>query len=374
MGVAATLEVSKHANIAEDDNAHHADRKLLETYRAGDGYSQWEANALEDQAGKRRRGLAQTDTVPGVAPAPAPGPAPGPETESVWPSPPTSPFVPPSNDSSLACCCRSGNTAYEEPYQTPPPAGCCCGSRTTCCQTGGLVNMICGGGQVCGILMLLSALVAVLVLSVCVTGSYFARRRRQNVLALHAANTTAGGPTMGMYRPASQALEIPPDQLELLRVRPAVALEGGEESDTTKECPICLDTVALHPDTWAVFPCTHGCCRPCLGDLMRLSSRRVNDNTLAVLCPLCRKIAVAPENMELESEGGIGAIRTMASTPSSVGVISPNTPALPSPVAMEVERPSPAAPGLAENTTSNVATEQGGSRWNLFNNRQRRWM
>lgn len=235
--------------------------------------------------------------------------------------------------------------------------------------------MICGGGQVCGILMLLSALVAVLVLSVCVTGSYFARRRRQNILALHAANTAAaGGAAPGMYRPASQALEIPPDQLESLRVRAAAIPEGEDPAESMKECPICLDTVALHPDTWAVFPCTHGCCRPCLGDLMRLSSRRVNSNTLAVLCPLCRKIAVAPENTELESGGG-GRMGSAVGSPPA-----PSTPALASPLGMEDQGPSPAAPSVAENaaTTDQQGQQQGGaqgaSRWNIFNNRGRRWM
>lgn len=96
--------------IAGQVNPLHADRKLLQTHSTREGYSQWEPETLEIQPSKGRRGLAQADpfSASGVAPAPAPTPsaAPGPQTESVWPSPPISPFLPPSNDSNLACCCR----------------------------------------------------------------------------------------------------------------------------------------------------------------------------------------------------------------------------------------------------------------------------
>jgi hypothetical protein len=76
------------------------------------------------------------------------------------------------------------------------------------------------------------------------------------------------------------------------------------------ECPICLDTVAAAPDTWARFPCSHGCCRPCLGDLVRLSSRPVGSGMQALACPLCRKLAVAPAraaSVSVPSNGGLWA-------------------------------------------------------------------
>ena len=253
--------------------------------------------------------------------------------------------------------------------------------------------MICGGGHVCGILMLLSALVAVLVLFVCVTGSYFTRRRRQNILAVHAANHTAGGGGGGgamLYRPPSRSIVIPSDQLDILRVRPGTPTTEGEvdeESSTTKECPICLDTIAVHPDTWAVFPCSHGCCRPCLGDLMRLSSRRVNDTTMAILCPLCRKLAVAPENMELENgRSPRGDNIELTSTTAADGTLpnlsmGPSTPSPVPPVAsMGVEGPSPTDVGVGiEDGIGNDINADGQqpqeqrSRWN-FLNRRRRWM
>jgi len=217
---------------------------------------------------------------------------------------------------------------YEEDYKEPPPSNlCCCGERSKCCPQGGLIKIICGGGQVCGILMLLSALIAVLVLSICMAGTFFARRRRNQLLAMHAAGGSPSGAITSSTRPADQ-ITISEAEIPGLRVKygsgclqstPSSEEEGGEEVGTTiehdnsiistsaapgtvtasetKECPICLDTVAIYGDAWAVFPCTHGCCRTCFTDLLRHSSRRVNNNSAvwSVMCPLCRKMAVAPE-------------------------------------------------------------------------------
>jgi Ring finger domain len=223
---------------------------------------------------------------------------------------------------------------YEEPYQEPTPSNCCCGTRGACCPQGSLISIICGGGQVCGILMLLSALIAVLVLSICMTGTFYARRRRQQLLAMHAAGDGAPNGAIGgvggggPFRPAEQ-ITIDEADIAGLRVKfgsgcctPVIneALGGGieptiedgsmninsatistaatpeSETSETKECPICLDAVAVHSDTWAIFPCSHGCCRPCFSDLLRHNSRRVNNRAVwAVMCPLCRKTAIAPE-------------------------------------------------------------------------------
>ena len=201
--------------------------------------------------------------------------------------------------------------------------------------------------------MLLSALIAVLVLSVCMTGTFYARRRRQQLLAMHA--TGGGAPTGAVaggntYRPGD-FISIPEADIPGLRVKygsgsSTTNLEGGSgeeaasgtddhlENSTptttlddgttaadgtgTKECPICLDTVAVHSDTWAVFPCTHGCCRPCFTDLLRHSSRRVN-NTMgwAVHCPLCRKVAVAPEG-EIPSPAAVVAATPIAEVPITI--------------------------------------------------------
>jgi hypothetical protein len=184
--------------------------------------------------------------------------------------------------------------------------------------------------------MLLSALIAVLVLSVCMTGTFYARRRRRQLLAMHGAtgglpNGAIGG--VGVGRRPIEQITMNEADIPGLRVKYGVentvpiegeAGEAGEDADgtttttagtiseaETKECPICLDTVSLHSDTWAVFPCTHGCCRPCFSDLLRHSSRRVNNSAVwAVMCPLCRKIAVAPE-------GEIPASPTGAAIPVS---------------------------------------------------------
>ncbi|KAL4534566.1 hypothetical protein Ndes2526A_g05454 [Nannochloris sp. 'desiccata'] len=322
-------------------------RKLLERYNSKVPTEQ--SSYGGEQTDTTRRRLAQfidnaspeteenslaTSPNAGGGQSGAPGPAPGPQAEITPVPEPINPFVPPSDDSNLVCCCRTATIYYEEPYQEPPPPYCCCGSRSNCCRQGSLISIICGGGQVCGILMLLSALIAVLVLSICMTGTFYARRRRNQLLAAHAASGAAPngaiggvGGTGGGFHPADQ-ITINETEIPGLRVKyssgcthNAPITEGeGEEAATTiehgdisttiapsdtaaaaaaenKECPICLDTVALTSAMWAVFPCTHGCCRSCFSDLLRHSSRRVNNNNAvwAVMCPLCRKMAVAPE-------------------------------------------------------------------------------
>ncbi len=238
---------------------------------------------------------------------------------------------------------------YEEPYTQPAPSGCCCGSRSDCCSSGGLVNVICGGGHVCGILMLLSALIAMLVLSVCITGTFISRRRRAAALA-----AAHGGTIVPQRRPSMPVVTIPEDQIEALMVRPATAaaaaVEGleadAEAGPENKECPICLDGVDVTPDRWAVFPCSHGCCRPCLNDLLRHSSRRINPTTMALLCPLCRKVAVAPRPppaMETD-EGAPQAPLVPAPSPPP-----PTSPVVPTPEATPEEAtPEEAAPAAAE--------------------------
>lgn len=194
----------------------------------------------------------------------------------------------------------------------------------------------------CGILMLLSALIALMVLSVCITGTFIARRRR----AAAAAAAAGGVPGAPLRRPTMPTVSIPDDQIEAMMVRPAPApaTEGADAAAAEpKECPICLDAVGVTPDTWAVFPCSHGCCRPCLNDLLRHSSRRINTNTLALLCPLCRKVAVAPRPPPM----------------SSMDEEAPGSPLAPAPVAAPPLPPSPPPPPAAPAEAAG-ATPSGG--------------
>lgn len=253
-------------------------------------------------------------------------PAPGPEFAM---SPPHSPFINGSS-SDLICCCQgnSASNSYTLPYQSPAPPYCCCGQQSDCCATTtSVMGLICGGGQVCGILMLMSALIGVLVLTICITGAFMARRRR---LQAATGETAAAQLQTGLSsRPTLQVPYIPPDQLMLLSVHKPVEEEVG----TQKECPICLDAIDVAADNWAAFPCTHGCCKPCLEDLLRHSSRRVNPSVLAVLCPLCRKVAVAP-------------ISIVSGTP-----LPPRSPSLPTPQPSETLitiQPAPQTPAEVE--------------------------
>lgn len=152
---------------------------------------------------------------------------------------------------------------------------------------------VCGNGQVCGILLLMSALVGTLVITICITGVFLARRRRMRNMGLEQV-IQANRQNSHISRPGVRMVQIPSDQLKELYIS---SPKTSSENDTD-ECPICLDTVRMHVDTWSCFPCGHGCCKPCAGDLLRHSSRRVNRTTVAVLCPLCRKLAVAPIDPE----------------------------------------------------------------------------
>jgi len=182
--------------------------------------------------------------------------------------------------------------------------------------------------------MLLSALIAVIIVAICLSGSFYARRRRNQLLAMQAAGDGPNGAIVGGGGPTRPADQITINDAEIPGLRVKYGSEcthiahsteeegGGVEAGTTiehgignvisttlgsapgsnatpgtKECPICLDTVSLYSNTWAVFPCTHGCCKTCFTDLLRHSSRRVNNDSAvwAIMCPLCRKMAVAPE-------------------------------------------------------------------------------
>jgi len=201
----------------------------------------------------------------------------------------------------LECVGMYGTERRE--YQQPEPAGCCCGTVSECCPQESDFGVVCGSGQVCGILLLMSALVGTLVVAVCVTGVFLARRRRRHsALDLIIQSSRAQGAQI--QRPGSQMIQIPNDQLDELYIGKPKAAEEGE----AKECPICLDSVCVDDATWAAFPCGHGCCQPCAEDLLKHSSRQVNATTVAVLCPLCRKLAVAPKGDHTGSTGHIHVV------------------------------------------------------------------
>lgn len=202
-----------------------------------------------------------------------------------------------SNDSSideLVCCCPVGGGQYRSfDYEYPAPsASCCCNSTDICtlCSQSESFNSVCGSGQVCGILLLMATLIGTLAVTICVTGVFLARRRRQRNATLDqfvSPSTTPGGQPVQR----TQMLHISEDQLKELYI---AQVPEGEHGGEIKECPICLDSVPVENGIWSRFPCGHGSCTMCVNDLLRHSSRRVNATTAAVLCPLCRTLAVAP--------------------------------------------------------------------------------
>mmetsp|Transcript_8107 Transcript_8107/g.16267 ORF Transcript_8107/g.16267 Transcript_8107/m.16267 type:complete len:350 (+) Transcript_8107:84-1133(+) len=200
----------------------------------------------------------------------------------------------------MICCCPIGAGQYRAyKYEYPPPsAGCCCNTTDVCtlCSESNAFGSVCGSGQVCGILLLMSALIGTLAVTICVTGVFMARRRRQRRVTLDQF-VSGHVPASQANRPSVQMIEIPNDQLKEIHIK---QVPENEENGEAKECPICLDTVPVHTGIWSEFPCGHGSCTLCVNDLLRHSSRRVNSNTVAVLCPLCRTLAVAEMSSENE--------------------------------------------------------------------------
>ena len=202
----------------------------------------------------------------------------------------------------MICCCPIGAGQYRAyKYEYPPPsAGCCCNTTDVCtlCSESNAFGSVCGSGQVCGILLLMSALIGTLAVTICVTGVFMARRRRQRRVTLDQfVSGHVQGPASQANRPSVQMIEIPNDQLKEIHIK---QVPENEENGEVKECPICLDSVPVHTGIWSEFPCGHGSCTLCVNDLLRHSSRRVNSNTVAVLCPLCRTLAVAEMSSENE--------------------------------------------------------------------------
>lgn len=200
----------------------------------------------------------------------------------------------------MICCCPIGAGQYRAyKYEYPPPsAGCCCNTTDVCtlCSESNAFGSVCGSGQVCGILLLMSALIGTLAVTICVTGVFMARRRRQRRVTLDQF-VSGHVPASQANRPSVQMIEIPNDQLKEIHIK---QVPENEENGEAKECPICLDTVPVHTGIWSEFPCGHGSCTLCVNDLLRHSSRRVNSNTVAVLCPLCRTLAVAEMSSDNE--------------------------------------------------------------------------
>jgi hypothetical protein len=213
------------------------------------------------------------------------------------------------DDGTKICCCQLANStsyaAYQ--YQDPmtAPSECCCGTPGEDCPDlceSTSFSSVCGSGQVCGILLLMAALVGTLAVTICITGVFLARRRRQrnNLDQFFTAAAQAGQPAIQHV----SIVRIPDEQLKDLEIKDKDMDEYRGSSDQNSsvdeemgnlpqtECPICLEPV--EHQVVSEFPCGHTCCRGCRDDLIHHSSRVVNASTVAILCPLCRKLAVAP--------------------------------------------------------------------------------
>ena len=213
------------------------------------------------------------------------------------------------DDGAKICCCQLSNTssysAFE--YQDPStaPSECCCGAPGVDCPdscASSSFSSVCGSGQVCGILLLMAALVGTLAITICITGVFLARRRRQR------HNTDQFLMSLSQSGRASvqqvNIVRIPDEQLKDLEIKDIDIEENLGSADPhgrvdeeqggvrQAECPICLEPV--EHQVVSEFPCGHTCCRGCRDDLVHHSSRIVNASTVAILCPLCRKLAVAP--------------------------------------------------------------------------------
>jgi hypothetical protein len=207
---------------------------------------------------------------------------------------PVNPFADDAAGSKICCCLLASSSsysafAYEDPATAPP--NCCCGEPGVDCPdscASSTYSSVCGSGQVCGILLLMAALVGTLAITICITGVFLARRRRQRNSTdqfLTSLSRPGRGPVL------VNIVRIPDEQLKDLEIKD-IDVDEEQGGLGQAECPICLETVGHQ--VVSEFPCGHMCCRGCRDDLVRHSSRVVNASTVAILCPLCRKMAVAP--------------------------------------------------------------------------------
>lgn len=225
------------------------------------------------------------------------------------------PFDDTTSDARICCCQLSNSTSYSAfVYQEYAPPECCCGvPGTDCpdlCRTSSSFSSVCGSGQVCGVLLLMAALIGTLAVTICITGVFLARRRRQraHLQQFFLAGGQAGGAGIGSVQRIN-VVQIPDEQLKDLEIKDkeledvslptptshhgsSVDEEQGRGAMLQTECPICLEPIEHR--IVSEFPCGHTCCRGCRDDLVYHSSRVVNASTVAILCPLCRKLAVAP--------------------------------------------------------------------------------
>lgn len=218
-----------------------------------------------------------------VIPVPVPGSSP--EEES--------PFA---TDRRYVCCCKTtSGRLVTVPYQENLPSPeCCCGSYSQCCRkTENLTSLICGGGHGCGVLLLVLSLVGVILLGICLSGTFLLRRRRRRRLL-----NQESSPRAAAIR--AMSLDISEDQVSALEIKDLKEELIGQKL----ECPICLETKQVTQKSWKSLPCSHGACKPCLDRLMRDASKSVScdSSKLAIFCPLCRKPAIfkrtASENRE----------------------------------------------------------------------------
>ena len=212
-------------------------------------------------------------------------------------------------DGSKICCCQVSNSSSYSAFQYQDPATapseCCCGEPGQECPdlcASSNFTSVCGSGQVCGILLLMAALVGTLAITICITGVFLARRRRQrNATDQFLTSFSQSGRATVQQ---ANIVRIPDEQLKDLLIKdvdmdenrgsadPQAEVDEEQGGVRQVECPICLEPV--EHQVVSEFPCGHTCCRGCRDDLVHHSSRVVNASTVAILCPLCRKLAVAP--------------------------------------------------------------------------------
>lgn len=238
------------------------------------------------QAGSSPAGGGSDPAGPSTAAGPAEAPAPAPDPSSN--SSNVTQGQPPPQGRNPVCCCSGSNMIYAYDASLPYPA-CCCGSYHSCCTSGGsLLAGFCGGSGVCSIAIMIG-----LVLSsgaiVSLSTYWLWRRRRRDHARRRARQRTRE--TMGSPDDAEVAelSNMPESELP----GKTVTSPTPEQLDTTRECPVCLESFKVAANNWCNFPCTpaHGICKPCLEDMIKHSSRNRRQRDI-IQCPLCRKLAV----------------------------------------------------------------------------------
>ncbi|PSC69058.1 alpha beta-hydrolase isoform B [Micractinium conductrix] len=194
----------------------------------------------------------------------------------------------------LVCCCS--DVAHPLPYRPQDDSSCCCGLESDCCAASDPISRMCTDKSGCGVVFIISGVGILCLLTSCAATGVLCRRCRRVSGEEEQPREAAGQP-----RRTAEDLEcagvmaMPPEKQAEVAVHGAAPGDAG--FGASHECVICLEAVAVGPASWRTFPCHHGVCARCVDDIVRHNRRVMPAYNRVLHCPLCRKLAIVPEEL-----------------------------------------------------------------------------